>query len=127
MPYGSLVKLVMPLLFSQVSRPVIGPGLGALLGSVTLSLRGSEKRLGGLGCKILVVVVVDLNHRRVDASTEAFDLDECEEPIGRRLALLNSEVLLDRLHDRVATAAAELARGLSSSVESKLFLLQPIR
>lgn len=67
-----------------------------------------------LGGKILVVVVVDLDHGGVDAGAEALDLDEGEEAVLCGLALLDAEVVLDGLDDDVGAAAAELAGGLDT-------------
>ena len=98
-------------------------GLSAALGTRGGHLVGGvfqrfEQLHGGLGGKVLVVLVVDLDHRRVDAGAEAFDLEEGEEAVGRGLALLDVEVLLDGLDDGVGAASAELARGLNPSVSN---------
>ena len=77
-----------------------------------------EELNGGLGGKVFVVVVVDLDHGGVDASSETLHLDEGEESVGGCLALLDAEFLLDRFHDRVGSAAAELARSLAGCVSS---------
>lgn len=69
-------------------------------------LQGREQRLDRLGRQVLVVVVVDLDHGRVGAGAQAFDLDESEEAVGGGLALLDAEVLRDGLDDLVAAAAA---------------------
>src|SRR3546814_13493708 len=44
-----------------------------------------EQRLHPGGIEILVEIVVDLHHRRVDAGAEAFDLDPGEQAVGRGL------------------------------------------
>lgn len=79
-----------------------GPGLGeGLRGVLSVSLETLEKVDDGLGCEVLVVVVVDLNHGGVDAGTQALDLDEGEESVLGGLALLDAEVLLDSFYDDV--------------------------
>ena len=75
-------------------------------------LEGGEQLLGGLGGQVLVVVVVDLDHGGVDAGAQALHLDEGEEPVRRRLPLLDPQLLLHRAYDLVAAAASELARCL---------------
>ena len=67
---------------------------------------GGEQLLGGLGGQVLVVVVVDLDHGRVDARAQALDLDEGEQAVLRCLPLLDPQLLLHRAHDLVAAAAA---------------------
>lgn len=98
--------------------PRQGTGLGQLL-LVDLARRGVDAGLErleqlhrGLGGQVLVVLVVDLDHGRVDAGAQALDFDEGEKAVGGGLALLNAEVGLDGLDDGVGAAAAELARGL---------------
>lgn len=78
--------------------------------------QGADKLDGGLRGKILVVVVVDLNHGSVNAGAEALDLDKCEEAVGRGLALLNAKLLLEGLDNDVGAAAAELTRSLQIDV-----------
>lgn len=72
--------------------------------------------LCGLGGKILVVIVVDLYHGRVDTRTEALDLDEGEETVRGCFALLDAKFLFYRLDDSVTAAATELAGCLSDVV-----------
>lgn len=104
---------------ARLAARVDGAGLGDL-GVVDGGLavddgdagaEGIDELPGRLGGQVLVVVVVDLDHGRVDAGAEALDLEVGEEAVGRRLALLDAEVLLDRLDDGVGAAAAELAGG----------------
>lgn len=86
-----------------------GAGGGGLLE------RGEE----GLDClrgEVLVVVVVDLDHGGIDASTQALNLDVGEEAILGGVAGGDAEVLVDCLDDRVGTAAAELAGGLGEEI-----------
>lgn len=78
--------------------------------------QGADKLDGGLGGKVLVVVVVDLNHGGVDAGAEALDLNKCEKAVGSGLALLNTKLLLEGLDNNVGAAAAELARGLQIDI-----------
>lgn len=70
-------------------------------GCLGAGLEGSEELDSRFGGQVLVVVVVDLDHGSVDAGTEAFDLDESEETVGGGLALLDAEVVDDRLDDGV--------------------------
>lgn len=102
--------------------PRQGSGLGHLL-LVDLTRRGVDAVLErleqldrGLGREVLVVLVVDLDHGRVDAGAQAFDFDEGEEAVGGGLALLDAEVGFDGVDDGVGAAAAELAGGLYTSV-----------
>lgn len=88
----------------------LGGGTGA--GSGRGLLQGSEEGLDGLGGQVLVVVVVDLDHRGVDAGAKALDLNVGEEAVLGGVAGGDAEVLVDGLDDGVATAAAKLARGL---------------
>ena len=89
--------------------PAHGARLGRLAHVGHALLEGGQQRLHGLGGQVLVVVVVDLHHGGVDAGAQALDLEEGEEAVGRGLALLDAQVLLDGLDDDVAAAAAELA------------------
>lgn len=75
-------------------------------------LERGEEGLDRLRGQVLVVVVVDLDHGGVDASTQALDLDVGEEAILGGVARGDAEVLVDGLDDRVGAAAAELAGGL---------------
>lgn len=72
-------------------------------------LEGGEQRLHRFGGKVLVVVVVDLDHGSVDAGTQAFDFDEGEETIFGGVSGGDTQVFRDRLDDLVATATTELA------------------
>ena len=51
--------------------------------------------------EIFVVVIVDLDHGRVNAGSEALDLADGEELVVGHLAGSNSKVLLARSHDLV--------------------------
>lgn len=66
-----------------------------------------------------------MDHGGVDAGAEALDLDEGEEAVGRRLALLDAEVLLDGFDNDVGSAAAQLAGGLSSVSNLECFCGKP--
>lgn len=72
-------------------------------------LESGEQRLHRFGGKVLVVVVVDLDHGSVDAGTQAFDLDEGEEAVFGSVSRGDTQVFRDRLDDLVATATTELA------------------
>ena len=72
----------------------------------------------GLWGKVLVVVIVDLDHRSVGTSTEAFDLDECELLVGSGLASLDSQLALERFENLCGTATAKHAwRGCAELKE----------
>lgn len=75
-------------------------------GRLGAGLESREELDGGLGGQVLVVVIVDLDHGRVDAGAEALDLDESEEAVRSGLALLDAEVVDDGLDDGVGAAAA---------------------
>ena len=47
--------------------------------------------------QVLVVVVVDLNHRRVATGAEALDLGPREQAVGRHMALLADALAADSL------------------------------
>lgn len=81
-------------------RRASGGGAGAGL------LQGRQQLLGRLGRQVLVVVVVDLDHGRVDAGAQALHLDEGEQAVGRRLSLLDPQLLFNCRDDLVAAAAA---------------------
>ena len=51
--------------------------------------------------EIFVVVIIDLDHGRVDASSEALDLADGEELVVGHLAGSNSKVLLACSHDLI--------------------------
>lgn len=75
-------------------------------------LQGLEQRDDRLRRQVLVVVVVDLNHWRVDAGAQTFDLHVCEQLVGGCLAGVDAEVGVDGLDDGVGAAATELAGSL---------------
>ena len=74
------------------------------------------------GCEVFVVIVVNLNHRRVDACSETLDFDEGKEPVFRRVAGRDSEVVLDGLDDLVAAAASELTWGLFTPISIPAYM-----
>lgn len=68
-----------------------------------------EEGYDGFGGEILVVVVVDLDHRSVDAGAKTLDFEEGEEAVGSGLAFSDAKVFLDSLDNNIASAATELA------------------
>src|SRR3954449_5914979 len=54
--------------------------------------QGVEQRLGLRAVEVLVIIVVDLQDRRVDAGAEALDLDQREQPIRGRFADADPEL-----------------------------------
>lgn len=81
-------------------------------GSKSRLLQSLQERDDRLGSQVLVVVVVDLHHGGIDASTKALDLDESEQIVLRRVSRGDAKVVRDGLDNLVATAATELARCL---------------
>lgn len=75
-------------------------------------LEGCQNGLDGLGGQVFVIVIVDLDHWGVDASSQALDFDECKETVFGGVAGGDSKVLSDSLDDRGTTAATELAGSL---------------
>lgn len=73
--------------------------------------RGQES-LDRLRGEILIVVIVDLDHGRIDTGAQAFDFKEAEQPVVRGVAGGDAQMLGDGLDNLRAAAAAELARGL---------------
>jgi hypothetical protein len=88
----------------------------AHLGGLAL-FAGLEKLDGGFRCEAFVVVVIELDHGGVGAGAEALYLPEGEKTVRGSLALLDVQVLLDRLLDLLGAAhhtggrSAELGRG----------------
>ena len=64
--------------------------------------------------KVLVVVVVDLDHGRVDTGAEALDLADGEELVVGHAADADAKVLLAGRHDLVA--ASEPAGGCCANL-----------
>src|SRR3546814_1563882 len=62
-----------------------------------------EDREGLVLIQILIIIVVDLNHGRIGAGTEAFDLSKRKQTIGCRQALDQSLVLTGSEKDRKST------------------------
>ena len=74
--------------------PVLRAGL-----DVTPGLQILQNARQALGREVLVIVLVDLRHGRVDASAEAFDLGPGEQPVRRHVA---------RLADQLAAGVLDL-------------------
>lgn len=60
--------------------------------------------------QILIVIIIDLHHRRVHTRTQALDLQQTKHPIFSHVARMDPQLLLNGLHDLVAAAAAQHAR-----------------
>src|ERR1700674_90920 len=94
---------------------------------LAIDLRTGLRRLAGgervenlretLRRQVLVVVVVDLHHRRVDAGTEALDLHPREFAVGSHLVFVADAAAADLL-ERVR--AAQLARRGAAKLNEKL-------
>ena len=69
------------------------------------------------------VVVVDLHHGGVRARSETLHLQEREHAVLRRLAVLDAQLLLHRLHDLLGSA--EHARGRTAQLDKELAHLLP--
>ena len=105
-----------------------GPGgrdLSRLLGVCSGVLESSEKSLDGFRGEVLVVVVVDLDHGCVDASTETLDFDEGEKTVFRGVAGSDTQVFRDGIDNLGAAAATELARCLNYPVSHSNSTLTP--
>ena len=94
-------------------RPVVEPGAGrsprrSACSSVT----------GAVVIKVLVIIVVDLQDRRVDAGAEALDLGQREHPIGAGL-LVAAEPGLVAARPRHLVRAAQPARGGAANLQVK--------
>jgi len=63
-----------------------------------------EQRRGRLVRQVLVIVVVDLQHRRVGARAQALHFCEREQPVCRRLAVVHAQDVGARFHHRVRVA-----------------------
>lgn len=70
----------------------------------------AQQRLCRLGCQVLVVVVVDLDHGGVGARAQTFDFGKGEEAVLCGFAVVDAEVFLNGGHD--AVRASQLAGGL---------------
>jgi hypothetical protein len=70
-------------------------------GGLLAASESVENGDGGLGSEIFVEVVIDLHHRSIDAGAETLDLGESEELVGRGLADLDAEALLDGVENVV--------------------------
>lgn len=67
-------------------------------------LQGLEELDSRVVCKVLVVIVVDLNHRGIRTCAEAFHLCKCEEAVWRSLAVVDTQCVFASLHDGIAVA-----------------------
>ena len=54
--------------------------------------------------KTYKVVIVDLDHGSIGASTKALHLEEGEQSVLRRFTVLDTQLLLNSLHDLLTTA-----------------------
>ena len=54
--------------------------------------------------KTYKVVIVDLDHGSIGASTKTLHLEEGEQSVLRRFTVLDAQFLLNGLHDLLATA-----------------------
>ena len=77
-------------------------------------LERGEEGLDRLGRKVLVIVVVDLDHGRVDTGTQTLDFNEGEEAVFRGVARGDTQVFRNGFDDLGATAATELAWCLNN-------------
>ena len=71
-----------------------------------------KQALDRLRSQVLVVLVIDLDHGRIDTGTQTFDFNVCKQTILGGVAWRNAQMFRDGLDDRIATAASELARCL---------------
>ncbi len=72
-------------------------------------LQRLQQRDRRLGRQILIVIVIDLHHRRIDTGAQTLDLHEREQPVLGRLSGVDVEIVLDGLDDGVAATAAQHA------------------
>lgn len=112
---------------SQINRLVTGKSVGAAgrLAALTLVLgaRGDldtvfeavEDLDNRLWRQILIVVVIDSDHRGINTGTQALDLAESEKLVWSSLARMDTKMGLDGLHD--AVRAAKLAGGSSARLD----------
>lgn len=73
-----------------------------------------------LGSQVLVVVVVDLRHWGISASSQALDLSQCEHLVLGRLTWLDLQVRLDCLENFGRSAAAKHAGSRSAKLNVEL-------
>lgn len=86
--------------------------LSALGRDVSL-LEGIQQANDGFRREVFVVVIIDLQHGSIDTGTEALDLKEREELVGRCLAIMEVEVFGYGSPNGVGANSTKLARGLS--------------
>lgn len=85
-------------------------GLCSILSSNGTSSESIKQLDSGFGCEILVVVVVDLNHWRIHASSETFDFENGEDAIWGCCAVRRyAEMFRYGLDNLVTSTATELA------------------
>lgn len=85
-----------------------------------------QQALHRLGRQILVVVVVDLHHGRIDARSQTLDLEQRKKLVFGGVAGMNAQKLLARLHDLVTPAAAEHARRRRADLDKVLAHRVPV-
>lgn len=71
--------------------------------------QGLQQRNDRLWCQILVVVVVDLHHRRIDTGTQAFNFDVRKQAVLGGVAGGDAQVVVDGFNNLVTAAATQLA------------------
>lgn len=91
-------------------------GLWTWLDRLT-SLEIVENLDHGLWCKILVEIIVDLDHGSSGTRTETFDFHKGEHLVVCRLAWLDAQVRCDGFEDASGTTATEHARGSGAELE----------
>ena len=70
--------------------------------------------------KTYKVIIIDLDHRCIGAGTKALHLEEGEQSVLRRFTVLDTQLLLNSLHDLLTTAqhtgssATELNKELAN-------------
>lgn len=67
-------------------------------------LQGLEELDSRVVCKVLIVVVVDLNHGGIRTCTKAFHLCKCEEAVWGSLAVVDTQCVFASLHDGITVA-----------------------
>ena len=98
------VSVVSPPIGAEICRSICGPGFGVLP-------RGQfvENARQTLGRQVLVIIGIDLHHRRVDAGAEALDLGPGERAIGGDVVLVTDHAVQDGL--QLPRAAQHARRG----------------
>lgn len=88
-----------------------------LLWSPVSSLRRNRPLLASLDSQREFQITTRFLTWRVAASSQTFDLDQCEFPILGRLSRVNAEVVLDGVKDFGRTASTELTWGGSAQLK----------